>query len=486
MSREEAIGAVMKQFRRRGGLGLLLCATLMIALATATCPSRAAGEETDSSDLRKELIQLKAQMKRDREESRRREEQERRRVEELEQRLQQVQTQTAQGLSKEAAKTDALQAKVTEESQAVAKVQAQPTEAAFNSYIDRFVGSHNFTLTGDFQVIYKWNDRDHKNTFAVDNFAPIFLYQVNDRLLFEGEIEFKLAAHEDETPEVEYMQADYLVNDYLTLVAGKFTLPFGDYFERLHQKWIMKFVDRPLLYRPPDQGGIMQDNGVGIQARGAVPLGYGDGTWAEYSVYAVNGPFYESSSPGAFFGDNQVDNNQGKGYGARIGFDLLPIQYEMGRLHLDASTFDGSWDTQVNGGPRPGDNLWFTSWGVGMDYQMLPFELRGEYLQSSRNMGPLPDDKREGWYIEGSYLLNQLPIEVLNRMEVAVRWSGVNQNVIQPDDSFTAFTRKPRKIDLGLDYWLAPSEVIKLQYEYVMQHNARNFNGLLTSFAYGF
>jgi hypothetical protein len=135
---------------------------------------------------------------------------------------------------------------------------------------------------------------------------------------------------------------------------------------------------------------------------------------------------------------------------------------------------------------KPGDNLWFTSWGIAADYQKLPFELRGEYLGTNRNMGALPDDKREGWYIEASYLLNRLPVDYLNRMELAARWSGVNQNAIVASDSATAFTRKPRQIALGLDYWLAPSQVIKFEYERVMQHEARDFNAILTSFAYGF
>lgn len=95
-------------------------------------------------------------------------------------------------------------------------------------------------------------------------------------------------------------------------------------------------------------------------------------------------------------------------------------------------------------------------------------------------------DKREGWYLEASYLLNELPVEYLKRMELVTRWSGVNQNTIPSADSFTAFTRKPRQIAFGLDYWLAPSEVIKLEYERVMQYDKRDFNALLLSFAYGF
>jgi hypothetical protein len=484
--RTESFGAGKRFFV--AGPGLL---TVLVMLALILAPGRAGAQSASDADPLKELPRIRAQMDKDRKEARLREERQQRKIEELERQVQALGSKTSQqtlDLTKQDAKTNAIQTQLAQESAVVAKIQSQPPEQEFKSSMDRFLGSHRFTLVGDFAVDYKWNDRDHKNSFSLENFAPIFLYQAGDNLLFEAEVEFKLAAHEDEIPEVEYAQADYIVNKYLTLVAGKYTLPFGDYLEREHQKWVMKLVDRPLPYRAPDQGGIMFDFGLGVEARGAVPLGYGEGAFAEYTLFVNNGPFYDSAARGAFVGDNAVDNNQGKGYGARIGVDLLPIKYEMGRLHFSASTFDGTWDTQVSGkGGKIGDNLWFTSWGVGMDYQKLPFELRGEYLQTKRNMGPLPNDKREGWYIEGSYYFNELPVDYINRMGAVLRWSGVNQNVIDtPADSFTAFTRKPRQLAFGIDYWLHPSVVVKFEYERTMQHEARDFNSLMTSFAYGF
>lgn len=486
--RTESLGAGNRFFV--AGPGFL---TVLVMLALILGPSRAGAQSASDADLLKELPRIRAQMDRDRKEARLREERQQRKIEELERQVQALGSKTSQqtmDLTKQDAKTNAIQTQLAQQTAVVAKIQSQPPEQGFKSSMDRYLGTHRFTLAGDFAVDYKWNDRDHKNSFSLENFAPIFLYQASDNLLFEAEVEFKLAAHEDMTPEVEYAQADYIVNDYLTLVAGKYTLPFGDYLERYHQKWVMKLIDRPLPYRQPDQGGIMFDFGLGVEARGAVPLGYGEGAFAEYTLFVNNGPYYDSSARGGFVGDNAVDNNQGKGYGARIGVDLLPIDYEMGRLHLSASTFDGTWDTQVSAPPparKIGDNLWFTSWGIGLDYQKLPFELRGEYLQTRRNMGPPPADKREGWYLEASYLLNQLPIHYVNRMEAVARWSGVNQNAIDTaSDSFTAFTRKPRQLSLGIDYWLGPSEVVKFEYERTMQYGARDFNGLMTSFAYGF
>src|SRR5436853_6459432 len=81
---------------------------------------------------------------------------------------------------------------------------------------------------------------------------------------------------------------------------------------------------RPLPFREGDEGGLLPFTELGVQLRGAIPLGYGDGTRAEYSLYVTNGPRFASDVRGAFFETNNTDQNRPKGYGARLGFELLP------------------------------------------------------------------------------------------------------------------------------------------------------------------
>jgi hypothetical protein len=218
---------------------------------------------------------------------------------------------------------------------------------------------------------------------------------------------------------------------------------------------------------------------LGVQLRGAIPLGYGEGTRAEYSLYVTNGPRFDSDVRGAFFETNNTDQNRAKGYGARIGFDLLPYDAELGRLRLGASTFDGQWDVH--------NKLWFTSWGVDAVYQNGPLALRGEYLQTHRAMPTsIPDDKREGWYIQAAYLLQAVPVPYLDHTEFIVRYSGQNQNALTPDALEEGFLRKPRLVAVGLDYWIAPSVVWKLEYDRDMPARVGDNNALLTQFAVGF
>ena len=79
-----------------------------------------------------------------------------------------------------------------------------------------------------------------------------------------------------------FAQLDYLLNDYVTLVAGYMILPLGTYSERA-AGWLNKIPDDPLAV------DFLPGGGAGVQLRGAVPVG-SSGQMLTYSVYGVNGP----------------------------------------------------------------------------------------------------------------------------------------------------------------------------------------------------
>ncbi|MBI3795789.1 MAG: hypothetical protein HY268_02330 [Deltaproteobacteria bacterium] len=432
-------------------LGVFL---LFLSIGVGGLSPTPAGAEPD---LRQELEGLKAQLERDRTQM----EQDRQRIEQLERQFQSVETKSEE-------KNKALEEKITKQAL------DQPT---FGQYLDRFAGEHRLSIAGYGFSGFDWQERANTNTFSA-GFEPIFLYRLSDRLLFEGDLELKLEDTETSV-DLEYAQVDYIVNDYLTVVAGKFLLPFGEFIERQHQVWINKLVSRPLPFREGDEGGLLPFSELGAQVRGAIPLGYGEGTRAEYSLYMTNGPRFASDERGAFFEANNTDQNRAKGYGARIGVDLLPYDAGMGRLRLGASTFDGQWSSH--------NKLWFTSWGLDAVYQNGPLALRGEYLQTRRAMPTsIPDDKGEGWYIQAAYLLQAVPVPYLNHTELIVRYSGQNQNALTADALAEGFLRNPRLVAFGLDYWIAPSVVWKLEYDRDLPAKARDSNALLTQFAVGF
>jgi hypothetical protein len=146
----------------------------------------------------------------------------------------------------------------------------------------------------------------------------------------------------------------------------------------------------------------------------------------------------------------------------------LPLDSDLGRLELGASTFNGKW---LHGN-------WYNSWGIDFAYLRGPLQARGEFLEAYRQMPTGNADNRQGWYVQLGYFLNQVPIpfapdvvqDFIHRFEPLVRYSGVNQRAIVQDEVSTVpeigfsgspsiWTPHSREVALGLDYWIAPSIV---------------------------
>ena len=124
------------------------------------------------------------------------------------------------------------------------------------------------------------------------------------------------------TVALEYADVSYLLNDYITLGAGKFLSPFGIFRERLHPKWINKLPNQPLGYAS-GASRLAPSTQIGAQVRGGIPL-IGDSKMG-YTLYASNGPILQTAAnnAGQISFKNTDDNSGNKAFGGRIGF--LPI-----------------------------------------------------------------------------------------------------------------------------------------------------------------
>jgi hypothetical protein len=407
-----------------------------------------------ADDGRSEVQRLRQEVRRLRDEA----ERNRQRMEDVERKLEQLE-------SKQQTTTQEVQEKVATE---VAK---QATEAP-RRYLERYWGDNRFVITGYGAGSFEWRRNENTNTFLA-TMAPIFLFRVTDRVLFEGELELALTDGGGTDVNLEYAQADVFLNDYMTFVGGKFLLPFGEFIQQLHPAWINKLVSFPLPYRENEEGGLIPFSDVGVQLRGGVPFGP-EGVGIDYTAYVSNGPRFESEEVGALFQTNNVDDNKGKGFGARLAVYPLPIASSLGRLKVGASTYDGKWD---------GDHLWFTSWGVDTAYQLAEIEFRGEYLQTRREMPEdIRRDLREGWYAQVAYKLARLQVPHVNRMELIARYSGVNQRAVTNEELLP----HPRQVALGLDYWVTPSVVAKLEYDRELPRDAKNDHAVRAQIAVGF
>jgi hypothetical protein len=373
-------------------------------------------------------------------------------------------------------KVNQLQASQEEQTKQVEAKVEEASGSIVSRAVDRYFGQDRFVLTGYGFARYNWNDNENSNSFLA-GFNPIFLYRLNDEILFEGEVEFGLESNGDTHVHLEYAQIDYLLNDYATLVAGEYLLPFGEFIERLHPAWINRLVTHPLPFREGDEGGLLPFSDVGLQVRGGVPLGYGIGTHLGYTVYLANGPRYESDDPGALFVNNQVDSNRNKAVGARLDVYPLPLDWKVGWLQLGGSTYDGKWDSE--------GTQWFTSWGLDWFYWYKEFQLRGEYVSTRRALEGPTNDTRNGWYIQGSYQLASLAPAPLDRLELVTRYSRQDQRFV-PEDGDEEFLPHPRQVSIGLNYWITPSFAAKLEYDRDIPNGAENNNEIWTELALGF
>ena len=73
--------------------------------------------------------------------------------------------------------------------------------------------------------------------FYFGEFTPDFLLKLNDWILLEAEIGI---GADGSVSAGSFAQADFFVNDWLTIIAGRFVAPIGFFNERLNNPWINK------------------------------------------------------------------------------------------------------------------------------------------------------------------------------------------------------------------------------------------------------
>jgi hypothetical protein len=251
-------------------------------------------------------------------------------------------------------------------------------------------------------------------------------------------------------------------------------LPLGTYSER-SAGWLNKIPDDPL---PRD---LLPGNGVGIQFRGAFPVG-SRGQALTYAIYAANGP---SSSDGTANHD-QLDLNGNVGIqsdgsfanlhgspsaGGRIGwFKPWKAHYD---LELGVSGQTGKWD---DAGQR--------RWSAGVVDGALHFgsnlELKGEYIHTwfeTEDAGTLHP---RGWWVQGSYRLAGLnhDLPLVNNLELVGRYDAKRDSA--RDINTDRYT-------LGYVYYFSNTLLFKGAYEFHKSNDPGEDHDLwVLQLSYGF
>lgn len=392
--------------------------------------------------------------------------------------------------------------------------QAQQSETGGEASI---FPNHGFLITG-------YGAASFRATFAEDNtpnnfktlLAPIFLFQISDRFLFEAELEFEL--EEGVTvAELEYAQIDISLTNNLRLVLGKFLLPFNTFGERRHPTWVNPFVSPPAIYGHHGGAGptdpllpILTD--VGAQLRGSLDLG--DSGFLNGSFFITQGPRpeleehedeeaageeaheepageHEHEEPAAFvtplgqpsllsrlsssggevaeviFGENFEDNNENKMVGGRVGFGIAPF------FEVNLSGMTGAYDDA--------GKLDFTSLGAHLEGRYRGFVFHGEWVRTEQELFDEEDPEkvvsldRDGYYLMLSYQYE--------KWQPLVRWSQILDGELENETVIDS----GEQIALGLTYWIRPSLAVKVEYliNYEGEIGLDN-NRLAIQWAFGF
>jgi hypothetical protein len=313
-----------------------------------------------------------------------------------------------------------------------------------------------FVLSGYGTVGWAASSGEGGGNLFTANFNPIFLFQFEDRFLFEAEFEFELQGGVTETG-LEYAQLDVIATDFLVFVGGKFLLPFNVFGERLHPTWINKFPTAPPIYGHHIAGfgadpllPILSD--LGIMARAAAT----PGRWLlGASAYVSQGPALEEHEeeeggeehpeaelPEVGFPASSGDNNKNKALGLRLDLALPPW------MEVNFSVLNGDYDEE--------GLLDFTAYGVSAEARTSGFEFRGEYIQTRQEIETeegFPELVRNGFYAQAAYRWWNF--------EPVLRWTQIFNSELQGEKEEDG----ARQMGFGLNYWLTASIAIMAGYE---------------------
>jgi hypothetical protein len=334
---------------------------------------------------------------------------------------------------------------------------------------DRIVPTNAVVITGYATVGQSYQPEGGLPSAFMSTVSPVFLFQFQDKLLFETELEFELEDGATATS-LEYAQADIMVSDRVTVVAGKFLLPFGIFGERIHPTWINKLATMPPIYGHGENGfgaaplmAIPSD--VGVMARATLQAG----RWhIGLNAYMSNGFQVEegghgeeeaTSAQSAFRATRPAtvpevpkveligtsgDNTNNKMVGGRVDLFLPPF------VEVNLSGFTGKYDAD--------DRLSMKGLNVAGEMRRWGFEARGEFLATWQDFETpgqgISRLKRSGLYSQLTYRMGP--------WEPVVRFSKIF------DDEFGNVTElsAASQTALGIDYWITPSVAVMTSYEF--------------------
>ena len=296
-------------------------------------------------------------------------------------------------------------------------------------------------------------------SFVVGSFSPIFHFQYRDIVMLESELEIEVEDDGETEIKLEYLTLDWFMNDYATLVAGKFLSPIGQFRQNLHPSWVNK-----LPSAPPGFGhdGAAPISDLGVQVRGGFPMG---GMHANYAVFASNGPELNSVTEDGI--EYELEGIEAEGFGADSDgektfggrFALLPISsLEIGLSFATGKATVTFLEDELAGTEEEVEGETARDYDVtGADFVWFTgsMSLRGEYVKTEigeATTGVTAGESAtwETWYTQLAYRIPG------TKVEGVVRYTDFDSPHASEDQKQTT---------VGVNYLVTNNFVAKLAYE---------------------
>jgi len=324
---------------------------------------------------------------------------------------------------------------------------------------------------------------DSDGSFNQLQFAPIFHYQIDDKVMLEAELEIEDEPDGETDVKLEYMTVDVELGNNAILVAGKFLSPIGQFRQNLHPSWINKLPSAPPGF---GHGGAAPISEMGVQLRGGFYLSQQQ---FNYAVYYGNGPQVDIEVENDAGNTEEIeihdvenegftsDINGGNAWGGRLGWLPLP------KLEVAVSYMGGEADSEftlLNAGVGTDVTTSTDVTVYGMDFvaHLNNVILRGEYLKQdldSIEAGGFATESPEWetYYLQGSYRFSGTGWEAVTRYT----------DFDSPEDSSDV-----SQLALGVNYLFTENSMVKVAYE--INDGERDSdvdkNKILIQLAYGF
>jgi hypothetical protein len=283
---------------------------------------------------------------------------------------------------------------------------------------------------------------------------PVLLVPLGDRWLVEARMECEGAFQRPPgggpyggqvSKNLDYSEADYIANPYVTVTLGRFLTPFGIFNERLYPIWIRSLQQDPLILP------LSSESSDGMMLRGGFPVS--PKANFTYAVYA--------SAISTDHNNLQATRNAG----GRLSF-----YFPGPRVEIGASFQKLLQDTRTN--------------AFGFHFAWLstelPLNMHGEYARSNQG---------SGYWVDGAYRLSQLHFwrRAMRRTELAGRAEQFFSGSISADEA-AALGLSPantREGEFGVNYYLRDG--LKVVSSYSRQFSsAGNLNLWSVGIAYRF